>query len=303
MDEVEKIGLLEGVGMNHSHLRIRQLTSSELYPDCHFYPATDISIEHQVYMVLRDAPYLLTFIDSEADATFHSEGVILNRHELVFATLMLMSGCIIFFGKHYDVKVSDLGFQYKEISDIINNKVAIESLLRSSPLAVDRHVMRTNTKDVKGYLKYYDHNIFDDVIFQRACFAILKSKMLSMNNHIFFEESCVNIFIALDGLLRLLHRKHFPGQKFVFQSLKQFFSSLLGDNGCFFDYLKDEVYQKRCDMLHPERLENCYDFGIPWWSSEEVAENGQCAWAIMKYLLTDNINDLKYGIDPTLMNN
>jgi hypothetical protein len=276
------------------YIRIRQLLSPKEYLDVCEYPQNELLIENHYYLINNNTPYLITLFDSKDEETFYSEGVILNINELVFATILNLNCSVVVLGEQYDEKISNLDFKVENVSDLKNNKSKLQTLINVHPFPqYSSKIKEINLK----YFEYYNHPITNDKIFLRVCFSLLKAGMLGIYRNLFFEESCLNLYIALEGLLHLLHEKFYPDEEFCMNNVKNILDNLLEDNDSIYNALK-ESYEFRNSIVHPEVAAYDFDSVFPIYSSEEFAENWQYAWALLKYILVDDIKILRYEINP-----
>lgn len=279
---------------NFDYIRIRQLLSSREYFEFCEYPDNEFIIENHYYLVNDKMPFLITLFESENDETFYSEGINLNINELLFATILNLNCNVVDLGNYDDVKISNLDFICKSINDLKLSKDKLQNIINSQNWS--KYSYNFKKIDLK-YFQYYNHPITNDKIFLRVCFSLLKAGMFYIRNNLFFEESCLNIYIALEGLLHLLHNKFYPDEEFNIINIKKILENLLGDNDSIYDALR-ESYEFRNSIVHPEVAAEYFESVFPIYTSEEFAENSQYARALLLYLLTEDLKKLRYRLDP-----
>lgn len=292
---IKKEMLMNNLNLNYDTLRIRHLFSQELYNS---YPDYEFYIEKQFYFIHLNQPYLATLYDSNTEENLISEGIVLNDDELLFASFLKLWGFTINLGEFIDKNIDKLDFDVKEAEDLFRNKSKLLKILPNYPKELLHSIEYNSVKDyLLAIRRYYNHPLTKNRAFLRSCFFLSKSDLLYVSNNLFFEDACLNIYFALDGLIHLLHEKYYPGQQFNFNNLKIVLKKLLNDNDQLFEYL-GEARELRNNIVHPASRNFIFDDVFPISSAEDYLEFKDVALGFFAFLLSDNTSELIRFLDP-----
>ncbi len=273
-------------------LRIRRYTQAP--PPCCYcrYPKNSIIQEKCFYLVYKGTPFLFSLLDSEQDETYLSEGIVLNFKELFFSFFLSFDVRPIYLADYCDIDLAREELRMQSGADLLHEEKNLKILIEKSDLLLEG----CDLIDINAsHLKYMNHPLTQDIVFTRVAFALLKAEMLALTSNLFYEDACFNIYVALEGLVQLLHNKYYPNQEFKFENIRLLFRDLLDDNDCFFNWLKEEVREDRHIIVHPQVAKDI-EITFPTSSGEDYAENHQYAFALTEFLLDEDVDKLNIGL-------
>jgi len=273
-------------------IRVRVFTIPKPPWDFCSYPMQTIAKGQCLYIVHENVPLLLTLFASQEEETFASEGVVLSTHELFFSFFLMLGNGPIYLGDYSDVNLKKIGINMENINELLQDRTKFSNILKEIQLTLQPCKLVESNMPYMGHM---NHPLTKSVIFTRITFALLKANMLCLTSNLLYEEACLNIFIALEGLIHLLHRRYYPEKIFCFTDIKELFQKLLDDGDCFFEWLKEEVREDRHCIVHPQVADD-FEIYFPVSSGEDFAENRQYAFALVKFLLDEDVNKLRQNL-------
>jgi len=135
----------------------------------------------------------------------------------------------------------------------------------------------------RARLFYSSFNIEDDLLL-RSSFLILKSKMLwEDEGRLYAEDACSNLFIAIEGILRLIHCRISNGRKFEIKPTLEHISQKFPGGEYWIDILQD-IYDKRIQIVHPAE-----SFCMPELEEDDYYDNYGLALDLIYYAVTGEL--------------
>lgn len=253
------------------------------------------------YFFLNDEPILVTrFLKDQLDEQMI--GLPLRQEVRILASLafsmQFSSFSFNLLYNIYDVP-SDLVLENEDISDIKTQAIIrILSRIRDNygdlielPGKSVRSKFKFNTKYFsleRARLFYSSFNIQDDLLL-RSSLLILKSKMLwEDEGRLYAEDACSNLFIAIEGILRLIHCRIFNGKKFEIKPTLEHISQKFHGGEYWIGVLQD-IYDKRIQIVHPAE-----SFWMPELSDDDYYDNYGIALDLIFYAVTGDLLSRDY---------
>ena len=130
---------------------------------------------------------------------------------------------------------------------------------------------------------YCSFNIADDLTL-RTCFLLIKSRMLfDDKDGLYFEDACTNLFISIEGALRLIHFRLTGKRIFEIKPTIQHIVTVFPYGEIWVDLL-EEIYDKRVQIVHPAEAK-----WMPELSADDFYDNYDIAVELVFYAVTGEL--------------
>ena len=249
----------------YSSIQIIPLASLSSYSIPAHLPALEIHTKQSAYIIHKGIPYLLNkavlFMGRVDDKDFYSEQKWIEKEPLKLISalnLALDEGRFSFFvsdfGKWIKPSNYDLNFTYLADSSIDQVKNVIDFLNETTILTGGRHIAPSpqdyefnpsasiNHKRLRKLLHKIDTN---NGVLMRCLYYYSKACAL-VGHRMLMEESTALLFFCLDGITKLLMKKHKLG------SVAEIDEMLIKKYECPYGEWLNECYDERTLFVHPE---------------------------------------------------
>ena len=159
---------------------------------------------------------------------------------------------------------------------------------KSKLLEIYPYQFRTFNFDIARTRKFFDSFNLNDGLALRTAFLLIKSASLwDTSGIIFGEEATANMFFALEGCLRLIHRRAFPGEKFQIKPTVQHVEEKFPHEPEYSSWMIEDAYDRRIQIVHPES--RTHIGWLPDLSADDFYENYGMVNNMLYYAITGDI--------------
>ena len=144
------------------------------------------------------------------------------------------------------------------------------------------YIFNVENQDSSRVNKILDNFNIEDDLLLRTSYLLLKSVFLLRSNSIFIEDAAANLYYAIEGCLRLIHRKNFTGEFKINEVADYLKNNFIEDYAI--KELLDESYMKRLQIVHPENISKIN--WIPEILIDEFFEQLGFGYCLLYYAIT-----------------
>lgn len=291
MSEVRKLRKME-----QRYIRIRQFQSKNGY-----YYGFPFMTEDSYYCFWDDRPLLLTRTSKEIleEQTWGSEIASLIRPEVRMLSSLMFSvstGLSLFNLSEnvYDVPerlvLGETGSWSQDALERAKKLAFIMSRLNEQEgwdiRDATHFKFRLHDLPVTKAKIFYDKFDINDNLALRTSFLLIKAVTLWNQGRIFGEDACANLFFALEGCLRIIHRRAFESKSFETNAALRHITATFKHAPGYEGFLK-EIYAKRTHIVHPEpRFDANW---IPTLTADDFYEGFEMAIDLIYYGITGEL--------------
>ena len=134
---------------------------------------------------------------------------------------------------------------------------------------------------------YHSFNIMDELAL-RTCFLLIKSKMLWDGGRLYSEDACTNLFVSIEGALRLIYQRITGKSNFSIKPTTKHIAAVF-PNGEFWIDLLDDIYNKRVQIVHPAEAK-----WMPELADDDFYDNYEIAIDLIFYAISGELLPREY---------
>lgn len=196
----------------------------------------------------------------------------------------------------YDIPINMLNGEWNfRVDSRVNAVIYLLDRIENNKL--NRYIKYDNLRkynfSTRGYClennkKFYSSFDDKDELVLRTCFMLIKAKMLFDSDRLYFEDACINLFIAIEGTLRLIYKRISNQKNFELQPTIEHINNVF-PNGEYWEELLRDIYNKRIQIVHPAASK-----WMPELDDDDFYDNYDIAVDMLFYAITGCLLNREY---------